>query len=103
MNKVIREYEHAFAGGRQIFDAVLIANKVVDELMYRKKEGVLCKLDMENAYDYVNWGFVAYMLMRIDFGEKQRCLVGSCIITMSFSIIVNSGPWFFVQASRGLR
>lgn len=38
----------------QILDAALIANEGVDELVYKKQEGVLCKLDMENTYNHVN-------------------------------------------------
>lgn len=28
--------------------------EVVDDLLHRKKEVVLCKLDMDNIYDHVN-------------------------------------------------
>lgn len=41
-------------GGRQIFDAALIANEVVDELIYIRREGVPCKLDIEKTNDHVN-------------------------------------------------
>lgn len=62
-------------GGRQILDAALIANEVIDELVHVKREGVLCKLHMEKTYDHVNWSFMDYMLM--------------IITTVFFAIIVN--------------
>lgn len=46
-----------FFGGRQILDTTMITKKLVDDLIYRRREGVHCKLDMKKAYDHVNWGF----------------------------------------------
>lgn len=48
----------------------LIANKVVDELIYKKKKGILCKLDMEKTYDHVHWNFVDSILSKMGFGRK---------------------------------
>lgn len=41
--------------GTLILVAVLLANKVVDSRRKEGVPGVLCKLDLENAYDDVNW------------------------------------------------
>lgn len=76
---------------------------MVDELAYRKREGVLYKLDMKKTYDQVNWGFMDYMLAMLDFEEKWRCWVKACISTTSFAVIVNGGSSTFFQAPRGLR
>jgi hypothetical protein len=34
--------------------------------------GVLCKLDLEQAYDHVNWDFLSYLLRLGGFGTKWR-------------------------------
>lgn len=39
-------------------DVALIANEIVDEMLKKKRRVVLCKLDMEKAYDNGNWAFV---------------------------------------------
>lgn len=72
LGEVIGDCQHAFVGGRQILDAVIAANETVDDLLKNKKEGLVCKLDMEKAYDYVNWSFFDYMFNRMDFGVKLR-------------------------------
>ena len=40
--------------GRQILDAILIANEVIDLMLKSNRSGVLCKLDIEKMYDHVN-------------------------------------------------
>lgn len=40
--------------GRQIMDDILIASECVDGLKREKKSGLVCKIDMEKAYDRVD-------------------------------------------------
>ena len=58
MGQVISPAQSAFVEGRQILDAVLIANEVVDSILRRKESGIVCKLDIEKAYDHISWEFL---------------------------------------------
>lgn len=56
--RTIMEYQSAFVANRQILDASLIANKLIDEWRRKKGKGVCIKLDIEKAFDIVDWKFL---------------------------------------------
>ncbi|RVW49203.1 putative ribonuclease H protein [Vitis vinifera] len=70
VGKVVSSSQNAFVEGRQILDAALVANEVIDSVLKRKESGVLCKLDLEKAYDRINWDFLLSVMQRMGFGEK---------------------------------
>ena len=103
MNSLVNSVQNAFVEGRQILDAPLIANEVIDLIMRRKERGVLCKLDIEKAYDQINWNFIVKVLQRMGFGERWIGWIKWFISTASFSILINGSPIGFFNSTRGLR
>ena len=64
IGKVVSKAQNAFVEGRQILDATLIANEAIDSILKSNDCGILCKLDIEKAYDNVNWSFLLLVMKK---------------------------------------
>ena len=84
-------------------DAILIANECVDSRIRNEEPGILCKLDIQKAFDHMNWIFLFRSMMKMGFGEKWLKWIEFCIKTVRFSILVNGEPIGFFPSERGLR
>ena len=70
IGKVVSPYQNPFVTGRQILDASLIANEVIDAWQKMGEKGIICKLDIEKAYDSINWQFLMKVMQKMGFGSK---------------------------------
>ncbi|XP_009335445.1 uncharacterized protein LOC103928158 [Pyrus x bretschneideri] len=103
MGSTISPHQGGFVKGRQILDAVLIANELVEEVRQKKEEGLMFKIDFEKAYDHVEWRFLDEILQRKGFGNRWRKWVQGCQNSANFSILINGRPKGKFHASRRLR
>ncbi|RVW95981.1 Transposon TX1 uncharacterized 149 kDa protein [Vitis vinifera] len=103
LHETIHSTQGAFVQGRQIMDAVLIANEIVDERRRSGEEGVVFKIDFEKAYDHVRWDFLDQVLEKKGFSPKWRKWMNGCLSSVSYAVLVNGSAKGWVKASRGLR
>ena len=54
--------------------------------------GLLCKLDMEKAYNHTDWKFLLYLLRRCGFGDKWCSWIERRISTTRFSVLIDGTP-----------
>ena len=103
--KLVSETQSAFMSDHLISDNIIVAFETLHHLKNKRKgkTGFMAlKLDMSKAYDRVKWDFLDKIMERLDFDGKWRNLVGCCIRSVSFSIMVNGEPRGFFHPSRGL-
>lgn len=67
MGSKMSHSQGAFQKERQIFNAVLVENEVVEEVRQKWEEGLVFKIDFEKAYDYVEWRFLEEVLEHCHF------------------------------------
>ena len=84
--KVISTSQNAFVEGRQIMDAVLVANEAIDSIVKSNRGAIICKLDIEKAYDHVDWLFLLAVMEKMGFGERWCRWIKWCLSIVSFHL-----------------
>lgn len=103
MGKLVSNQQNAFIKGRQITDASLIANEVLDWQLKQGSAGLLCKLDVEKAFDQLNWSYLISILSQMGFGERWIKWIKFNISTVKYSVLTNGSLVGFFSPQRGLR
>ena len=72
-----------------------------------KKKGhqgyMIIKIDLEKAFDRMEWSFVRNMLFSLGFHQDTIDLILSCISSTNVSLLLNGSQLEEFQPSRGLR
>ncbi|KAL0012167.1 hypothetical protein SO802_007275 [Lithocarpus litseifolius] len=105
LGKLISPYQSAFVPGRKGTDNAIIVQELVHTISRKKgRSGFMAiKIDLEKAYDKLEWSFIRDMLIRVNLPQNLIKLMMSCVSTVSTSIVVNGGALDQILPSRGLR
>jgi hypothetical protein len=101
---LISPCQSAFILGRWIAEKQLIVQELLHSFKKRKVTGrfVALKLDLQKAYDHINWGFLKSVLAKFGFNHTFIGWITECVSTISFSILVNGGKSKHFKPTRGL-
>ena len=93
LEKLISPFQAAFVPRRRGTDNAIIVQELIHTINRKKgRTGFMAvKIDLEKAYDKLEWGFIRDMLFKVNLPHNLIKLIMSCVSTVSTSIVVNGG------------
>ncbi|GJT04882.1 hypothetical protein Tco_0839344 [Tanacetum coccineum] len=104
LKRLISPNQSAFVPGRSIADNILLTQEIMHN--YHLDRGVprcAFKVDIQKAYDTVDWEFLRAALIGFGFHDRMISWIMECVSTTSFSISINGSLHGFFKGKRGLR
>ncbi|XP_074270197.1 uncharacterized protein LOC141593143 [Silene latifolia] len=101
---IISPNQSAFIKGCDIDENIMICQDLVR--LYGRKAcspRVMIKVDLQKAYDSIEWLFLKQMLKALCFPARFVQLIMECVCTPSFSLALNGDFFGFFKAKRGIR
>lgn len=102
--KLVSQTQSAFIPGRQITDNILLTQELLRG--YNWKNGarrIALKIDIQKAYDTVNWDFLESILHMFKFPSQMIQWIMVCVKGATFTINVNNERHGYFKAGRGVR
>ena len=102
---IISPLQMAFVPGKLGLDNMIIAQEILHTINGKRGQTgyMAIKLDLEKAYDRLEWHFVRDILQLYKFPEPLTKLILSCISTFSIFVLVNGGKLDSFLPSLGIR
>ncbi|KAI0519761.1 hypothetical protein KFK09_007221 [Dendrobium nobile] len=103
--KCITEEQAAFLNGRSMSDHCLLAQEVIHKLRISKRRTgfMAIKLDMEQAYDSMNWETLFQVLNMFGFPKRMIMLIMERVRNARFSFMINGRTSKWSIAENGFR
>nr|GEU70751.1 hypothetical protein [Tanacetum cinerariifolium] len=102
IKEVVSDNQSLFVLGRRISDNILITQELMHN--YHCDRGpprCAFKVDIQNAYDTVDWCFLERILACFGFHPNMIKWIMTCVTSTSFSISINGDIHVFFKGERG--
>ena len=76
----------------------LITNEIIDSRLKSSTPEIIYKLNIEKAYDHVNWSSYLEVMEKMGFRQKWVGWMKWCMSSASFSVLVNETPLISFKA-----
>ncbi|XP_071690777.1 uncharacterized protein [Rutidosis leptorrhynchoides] len=103
LDDIVSTNQLDFIPGHRIADNILLTQEIMKN--YYLDRGVsrcAFKVDIQKAYDIVDWKFLQFILTWFGYPRKMIKWIMSCITTTSYTISVNGELHGFFKGKRGL-
>lgn len=103
--KILSPNQSSFISGRHSRGNVIICQEILHMPRYTKakKAGIILKLDMEKAYDMMEWGFIEETLCDVNLLPSLVTMIMSLIRKSTCRLIWNGEATESIKPLRGLR
>jgi len=102
LSKFISSEKFIFLEGRQIHDAIDATYDGLHSVKMMKQIAIISKLDLSNAYNKVSWIYIKLLLIQIGFSLSMANWIMSCVMLVSFTVLVNDVASPLFNTSRGI-
>ncbi|PNX93226.1 ribonuclease H, partial [Trifolium pratense] len=105
LDSIIGPFQSSFLPGRGTCDNAIILQEIIHHMnkSKSKKGDVAFKIDLEKAYDNVNWNYLRSCLLDFGFPPIIIKLIMHCVSSSSLSLIWNGKRLPNFTPTRGLR
>jgi hypothetical protein len=103
LSEAISKEQFRFLEGRQIHEAIGVAQEGLHSLKTARTKGEILKIDLSKAYDRVSWAYIRLLLTHLGFEVPFIKWVMACISSVSFAVLINGAASPFFISERGLR
>jgi hypothetical protein len=103
LSRALSSEQLGFLKGRQILDAIGMAQECLHSIKAKKQKTLILKLDLKKAYDCVSWDFLRLILVQTGFNILSINWIMSCVVSSSFVVLINGETSPFFHSERGLR
>ena len=106
LSNVISDSQSTFMPDRSITDNTTVAFEMMHRMRNKRKgrtSHMAMKLNINKAYDRVEWEFLRRIMLKIGLPNQQVHLAKETVCTASHSILINGEPTGFITPSQGIK